>query len=953
MDIPAVFVIECASQRTADADPERGRGRGQIKGRATGAACGCAAAAEKRHQRKRFGIMVKKKYGVNELRRMYLDFFESKAHLVMKSFSLVPHNDNSLLLINAGMAPLKPYFTGQEIPPRKRVATCQKCIRTGDIDNVGRTARHGTFFEMLGNFSFGDYFKREAIHWTWEFLTEVVGLEADRLYPSVYEQDDEAFAIWNQEIGIPAERIYRFGKADNFWEHGSGPCGPCSEVYYDRGEKYGTGPEDVVGGEGDRYMEVWNDVFTQFDSDGHGNYTELKQKNIDTGMGLERLAVVVQDVNSIFEVDTIRALLDHVARLAGTAYQEDEKKDISLRVITDHIRSCTFMISDGIMPSNEGRGYVLRRLLRRAARHGRLLGIQGEFLGQLAETVIASSRDAYPELEEKHEMILKVLTEEEAKFNRTIDQGLQILSELEDSMKAEGKTVLRGEDAFRLYDTYGFPPDLTREILEEKGFGIDADGFDRAMQVQKETARKARKTTNYMGEEQTAYQQIDAALTTEFVGYHCLTAEGKITALVRIEEPVGEDGSDGAQRGADTALVEALTDGDAGTIVTDVTPFYGTMGGQQGDIGVIETKNGRFAVEDTVHLKGGKIGHTGRVLSGMFSKGDTVTLEVNAVNRMNTCKNHSCTHLLQEALRQVLGNHVNQAGSFVSGSRLRFDFTHFTALSAEEIRKVEALVNEKIRAGMPVKTAVMSLDDARKAGAKALFGEKYGETVRVVSTGDFSVELCGGTHVKNTEQISAFRILSETGISAGVRRIEALTGDALMAHYEAASAELEALAQKLKVAPADLEHKINSLLQELREERAENEKLKNRLASSAAADAGETIQEISGVRLLTMKVEGIQMNELRNLGDQLKAKTGDGVVVLASAADGKVNLIVMAGDGAQKKGAHAGNMIREIAKLVGGGGGGRPNMAQAGGKNPEGIDAALLKAKEILEEQLC
>lgn len=896
--------------------------------------------------------MIKKKYGVNELRKMYLQFFESKDHLVMKSFSLVPHNDNSLLLINAGMAPLKPYFTGQEIPPRKRVTTCQKCIRTGDIDNVGKTARHGTFFEMLGNFSFGDYFKREAIRWTWEFLTEVVGLEADRLYPSVYEEDDEAFEIWNREVGVPAERIYRFGKADNFWEHGSGPCGPCSEVYYDRGEKYGVGPDDVMGGEGDRYMEVWNNVFTQFDNDGHGNYTELKQKNIDTGMGLERLAVVVQDVNSIFEVDTIRALLDHVARLAGTAYKEDEQKDISLRVITDHVRSCTFMISDGIMPSNEGRGYVLRRLLRRAARHGRILGIRGKFLGELAETVISSSKDGYPELLEKREMILKVLTEEESKFNRTIDQGLQILSELEDGMLRDGKKELGGEDAFKLYDTYGFPLDLTREILAEKGFGVDEDGFDRAMQVQKETARKARKTTNYMGEAQTAYQQIDAALTTEFVGYDRLSAEGKITALVKLSEHEEPDDTGKTVKVTDTELVEALTDGEQGTIVTDCTPFYGTMGGQQGDIGVIVTESGSFAVEDCIHLKGGKVGHTGRVLSGMFGIGDSVTLKVDEVNRLGTCKNHSCTHLLQEALRQVLGNHVNQAGSFVSGDRLRFDFTHFAALSAEEIARVEALVNQEIRAAIPVTTELMSLEDAKKAGAMALFGEKYGAEVRVVSMGSFSKELCGGTHVKNTEQITAFKIISETGISAGVRRIEALTGDALMRHYEETAAEFAELSAKLKVAPAELSHRIETLLQELRDERAENEKLKNKLAASAAEGAAEAVREVCGVKLLTMKLEGVQMNELRNLGDRMKEKTEDGVVVLAGITDGKVNLIAMAGDAAQKKGAHAGNIIKAIAALVGGGGGGRPNMAQAGGKNPAGVDAALTRAEEVLAEQL-
>ncbi len=893
--------------------------------------------------------MTERKYGVNELRRMYLDFFRSKDHLVMKSFSLVPHNDNSLLLINAGMAPLKPYFTGQEIPPKRRVTTCQKCIRTGDIDNVGKTARHGTFFEMLGNFSFGDYFKREAIHWSWEFLTEVIKLDADRLYPSVYREDDEAFDIWNQEIGIPKERIYRFGKEDNFWEHGSGPCGPCSEIYYDRGEKYGSGPEDVMGGEGDRYMEVWNNVFTQFDNDGHGHYTELKQKNIDTGMGLERLAVIVQDVNSIFEVDTIRALLDHVAKLAGTFYQEDEKKDVSLRVITDHIRSCTFMISDGIMPSNEGRGYVLRRLLRRAARHGRILGIRGAFLGTLAETVISSSKDGYPELVEKRDMILKVLGEEEAKFNRTIDQGLQILADLEEQLKANGSRTLGGEDAFKLYDTYGFPIDLTREILAEKGFDIDEAGFSQAMQIQKETARNARKATNYMGEEQTAYQQIGPALTTEFLGYDQLEAEGTITAMVKLDT---RSAGDGAETITETELTEALADGDHGTIVTDRTPFYGTMGGQQGDTGLITCKDARFEVEDTIHLKGGKIGHTGYVRSGMFSVGEKVTLSVDAGKRLNTCKNHSTTHLLHQALREVLGNHVNQAGSFVDSGRLRFDFTHFAALTPEEIRRVEDLVNREIHAALPVRTEIMSLDDAKKKGATALFGEKYGTNVRVVSMGDFSAELCGGTHVSNTEQISAFKIISETGISSGVRRIEALTGDALMLHYEEIARQMADLSERLKTAPSELTHKVEQLLKDLKAEKAENEKLRNQLASSAVEGASDEVKEIKGVKLLTMQVEGVQLNELRNLGDRLKEKTEDGVVVLASAVDGNVSLIAMAGSAAQKKGAHAGNMIKAIASLVGGGGGGRPNMAQAGGKNPGGIGDALKKAAEVLSQQL-
>ena len=874
-----------------------------------------------------------KKYGLNEIRKMFLDYFESQGHLVLKSFSLVPHNDNSLLLINAGMAPLKPYFTGQEIPPRRRVATCQKCIRTGDIENVGKTARHGTFFEMLGNFSFGDYFKHEAIHWTWEFLTKIIGLDPNRLYPTVFEEDDEAFEIWTKEIGLAPERIHRFDKSENFWEHGSGPCGPCSEVYYDRGEKYGK--DEYVGSEGDRFMEVWNNVFTQFENDGQGHYTELKNKNIDTGMGLERLAVVVQDVDSIFEVDTIKVLLDEVAGIAGTKYKEDEKKDVSLRLITDHIRSCTFMISDGIMPSNEGRGYVLRRLLRRAARHGRMLGIEGEFLAKLAQTVIELSKDGYPELEEKKEMILKVLTEEESKFDKTIDQGLAILSEMEEKMARDGVKVMSGEDAFKLYDTYGFPIDLTKEIMEEKGFSIDEEGFVAAMENQRETARKARKTTNYMGADVTVYQSLDPALTTVFTGYDSLKTEGKIMALT-----------------TDTEVVEALTDGQEGTIVTDKSPFYATMGGQNADVGVIFTDDAEFVVEDTIKLPGDKIGHIGHVTKGMFTMSDVVEMEVDAKNRENTAKNHSCTHLLHKALREILGNHVEQAGSLVDAHRLRFDFTHFQSLTGEEIRMVEDLVNQEIKAALPVVTEVMDVESAKKSGAMALFGEKYHGDVRVVSMGDFSKELCGGTHVKNTSEIGAFKIISESGIAAGVRRIEALTGDALNDYYRGLEEKLQTLAKQLKTNVSELGDRIDNLLEEVKALKSENEQLKSKLANEAMGNAAENIVDVKGVKLLAMKVEGVEMNELRNLGDQLKKDTDDGVVVLASQVEGKVNLMVMAGESAVKKGAHAGNIVKAIAGFVGGGGGGRPNMAQAGGKKPEGIDEALLAAKTTLDQQL-
>lgn len=868
---------------------------------------------------------------------MFLEFFESKGHLAMKSFSLVPHNDNSLLIINSGMAPLKPYFTGQEIPPRRRVTTCQKCIRTGDIENVGKTARHGTFFEMLGNFSFGDYFKKEAIAWSWEFLTEVIGLDPDRLYPSIYENDEEAFEIWNKQQKIPADRIFRFGKEDNFWEHGSGPCGPCSEIYYDRGEKYGCGKEGcTVGCDCDRYMEVWNNVFTQFDNDGKGNYTELEQKNIDTGMGLERLAVVVQDVDSIFDIDTLRALVNRVAEMAHTKYEEDAQKDISIRLITDHIRSVTFMISDGIMPSNEGRGYVLRRLLRRAARHGRLLGIEGTFLAELSNTVIETSKDGYPELDERKAMIFKVITEEENKFNRTIDQGLSILKDMEEAMQKNGETVLSGEDAFKLYDTYGFPLDLTKEILEEKNMTIDEEGFKAAMQKQREMARGARKTTNYMGADATVYDEIDPAITSEFIGYDRVTAESAVTVLT-----------------TETELVQALTEGNNGTIIVEKTPFYATMGGQEGDTGRITTKDGaEFEVKDTIKLKGGKTGHVGVLKKGMIAVGDTVTLSVDAKSRALTCKNHSATHLLHKALRTVLGTHVEQAGSLVTPGRLRFDFTHFQALTKEELSQVEAIVNKEIQEALPVVTKIMTLDEAKKTGAMALFGEKYGDTVRVVTMGDFSTELCGGTHVDNTSAIASFKILSEAGIAAGVRRIEALTSEGLMNYYKETEAELEAAAVAAKTTPANLTSKIQSLLEEIKTLHAENEKLKDKLAKEAIGDVMSQVKEVKGVKLLATKMADVDMNGLRNLGDELKEKLGEGVVVLASVQAGKVNLMATATNGALKAGAHAGNLIKAIAGLVGGGGGGRPNMAQAGGKNPAGVDEALEKAAQVLDSQI-
>lgn len=876
------------------------------------------------------------KYGVNELRRMFLEFFESKDHLVLKSFSLVPHNDKSLLLINSGMAPMKPYFTGQEIPPRRRVTTCQKCIRTGDIENVGKTARHGTFFEMLGNFSFGDYFKNEAIEWSWEFLTEVVGLDPDRLYPSIYEEDEEAFEIWNKKMGIPAERIFRFGKADNFWEHGSGPCGPCSEIYYDRGEKYGCGsPDCTVGCECDRYMEIWNNVFTQFDNDGHGHYSELEQKNIDTGMGLERLASVVQDVDSIFDVDTLKALRDHICRLADTEYGKDAQADISIRVITDHTRSVTFMISDGIMPSNEGRGYVLRRLLRRACRHGRLLGIEGSFIPELAQTVIEGSKDGYPELEEKKDFILKVIAKEEDQFNKTIDQGLGILAEMTAKMEAEQTTTLSGADAFKLYDTYGFPIDLTKEILEEKGMQVDEEGFHASMEVQRKTARAARGETNYMGADVTVYESIDPSITSTFVGYENLAWKSPITVLT-----------------SDTEIVEALSDGQRGTVFAEETPFYATSGGQEADTGIIRTAEGEFKVEDTVKLLGGKIGHVGVVIKGMIKTGDQAELCVDAEKRALSARNHSATHLLQKALRTVLGTHVEQAGSSVNEDRLRFDFSHFSAMTAEELQKVEEIVNEQIVAGLPVKVENMPIEEARKTGAQALFGEKYGDVVRVVNMGDYSIEFCGGTHVKNTNEIMAFKILSESGVAAGVRRIEALTSKGLIRYYDNLEKKLNEAAKVLKATPDNLAEKIAHLTAENKALHSEVESLKSKLAQDAMGDVMDQVQEIKGVKLLAAEVDGVDMNGLRDLGDQLKEKLGEGVVVLASGNDGKVSLMVTATDAAMKQGAHAGNLVKAIAGLIGGGGGGRPNMAQAGGKNPAGIQEALKKAAEALEGQL-
>jgi alanyl-tRNA synthetase len=743
-------------------------------------------------------------------------------------------------------------------------------------------------------------------------------------------------------IGIPADRIFRFGKEDNFWEHGTGPCGPCTEVYYDRGEKYGCGkPGCTVGCDCDRYMEIWNNVFSQFNNDGQGNYTELIQKNIDTGMGLERLACAVQDVDSMFDIDTMKALRDHVCTLAGKTYGEDHQTDVSLRVVTDHIRSVTFMVSDGIMPSNSGRGYVLRRLLRRACRHGRILGIQGAFLTKLVSTVIEGSKDGYPELEEKKDFIFSVIAKEEQQFNKTIDQGLAILAGMEEEMAKNGEKVLSGEDAFRLYDTYGFPIDLTEEILQEKGLTYDAEGFEAAKKEAKEkSAGTYVGNASYTGRAASVYDALDAALETTFVGYDHLTASAKVTALTT-------DASD-----PEAEIVDALSDGQKGTIITDVTPFYGTMGGQNGDTGVIKTENGTFVVTETIHLAGTKVGHVGYMTQGMIKNGDTVELAVDAKARTATCANHSATHLLQKALKTVLGNHVEQKGSYVSPDRLRFDFSHFEAMTAEELERVEEIVNEQIAAALPVETKVLNIEEARKTGAMALFGEKYGETVRVVCMGEFSKEFCGGTHVANTSVISAFKIISEAGVAAGVRRIEALTGSGLMHYYANLEKSLNEAAKAAKTTTAALTEKIASMQEELKTLRSENESLKSKLANSSMGDVMNRVVEVKGVKVLPVDVAGVDMNGLRNLGDQLKEKLGEGVVVLASADGDKVNLLAMATDEAQKKGVHAGNLIKGIAGLVGGGGGGRPNMAQAGGKNPAGIPAALEKCVELVAEQV-
>ena len=877
--------------------------------------------------------------GLNELREMYLSFFESKGHLRLPSFSLIPQNDASLLLINSGMAPMKPYFTGEQEPPCRRVTTCQKCIRTGDIENVGKTARHGTYFEMLGNFSFGDYFKREAIHWSWEFLTspEWVGIDPDRLYPSIYVDDDEAFEIWNKEIGIPAERIFRFGKEDNFWEHGSGPCGPCSEIYYDRGEEFGCHkPGCTVGCDCDRYMEVWNNVFSQFNNDGHGNYTELKQKNIDTGMGLERLACVVQGVGSLFEVDTVRNIMKHIERIAGVEYHKDEKTDISLRVITDHIRSTAMMVCDGVIPSNEGRGYVLRRLLRRAARHGKLLGINRPFLSEVLDTVIAENKDHYPELEQKSDYIHKVIEMEEARFDATIDSGLSILGDMITAVKAEGKTELPAADAFKLYDTYGFPIDLTLEILEEQGMTTDREGFDVLMNEQRVRAREDRKK---MGDLGWASENLglDKSIKTRFDGYTIYDEKATVLAIVANGEVAG-----------------SAATGDRVTIVLDHTPFYAEMGGQVADHGLLTNEKGlSVCISDVQKTKDGKFMHIGVVESGVIAVDDIVTAAIDTARRQAIARSHTATHLLQKALRMVLGTHVEQAGSYTDADHVRFDFTHFAAVTPEELNQIEDIVNDAIFAAYPVITEEMPIDEAKKRGAMALFGEKYGTVVRVVQAGDFSIELCGGTHLTNTAQAGMFKIISESSVAAGVRRIEALTGKGVLNFLQEKQSLILNAAQALKTTPHDLLDKVEQVLGELRDSNKMVEHLNTKVANMQMIDLFNLSRDVKGVNVIAAKLEDVTPDMLRIMGDQIKSKAPKMVAVLSTVLDnGKINFLCVCGAEAVKAGAQAGKFSREVAKRGGGGGGGGPDNAPAGGKDASKLEEALEAVNNIVDAQL-
>ena len=878
--------------------------------------------------------MNPKPYGVNELREMFLSYFESKGHLRLPSFSLIPQNDASLLLINSGMAPMKPYFKGEVEPPRRRVCTCQKCIRTGDIENIGKTARHGTYFEMLGNFSFGDYFKHEAIAWCWEFLTDVVGLDASRLYPSIYENDDEAFEIWNKEIGVAADRIFRFGKSDNFWEHGSGPCGPCSEVYYDRGEKYGCGkPDCTVGCDCDRYMEVWNNVFSQFDNDGQGNYTELVQKNIDTGMGLERLAVVCQDVNSLFDVDTVMNITNHVTAITGAAYGQSYKTDVSLRVITDHIRASTFMIADGVLPSNEGRGYVLRRLLRRAARHGKLLGVNKPFLFEVVGTVIKENETHYSYLRERAEYITRIVKIEEENFARTIDTGMAIFSAKMAEHKAKGETVFSGEDAFLLADTYGFPVDLTVEMVEDEGMTLDMDKFTACREEQRVRAREARKALGDLG-----WAGVDLGkeiAATAFVGYDSLTTDAKIVAVV-----------------ADDEIQQTVGEGAEAILVLDQTTMYAEMGGQVADHGVIKTGSGVFAVNNVQKNKGDKYLHYGKVVSGVLTVGDAVTVEVDTDRRKAIMRAHSATHLLQKALQTVLGDHVHQAGSLVEPDHLRFDFTHYSAMTAEEIAKVNAIVQEAVLEGYVIDTKEMSIDEAKAMGAMALFSEKYGDTVRVVNMGGYSVELCGGTHLNNTAKIGAFQVDGEGSVASGVRRIEAITGKAVMAKLEGTQNLLAEAASKLKTKPADLCNRVQAQLDEIKELKKAIEQFKAKEAAGAVDQMLFGAKEVSGLKVLTASVPGADAGKLRQIGDTLRDKSSSVVAVLSSVNGEKISFLAVCGKDAVKAGVKAGELVKMVCTTCGGSGGGKPDSAMGGGKDAAKIDEALGKVEEFVASKI-
>ena len=873
-------------------------------------------------------------HGLNELREMFLSYFESKGHLRLPSFSLVPQNDKSILLINAGMTPMKPWFKGEEEPPRHRVCTCQKCIRTGDIDNVGHTARHGTYFEMLGNFSFGDYFKHEAIAWSWEFLTKVVGLEEDRLYPSVYESDDEAFDIWNQEVGIPKERIFRFGKEDNFWEHGSGPCGPCSEIYYDRGEKYGCGkPGCTVGCDCDRYIEIWNNVFSQFDNDGHNNYTELKQKNIDTGMGLERLAVVCQNVNSLFDVDTVMNITNKVSELTGAFYGQSQKRDVSLRVITDHIRAATFMICDGILPSNEGRGYVLRRLLRRAARHGKLLGVNEPFLYQIVDTVVHENECQYGDLREKQTYITKVIRTEEESFARTIDGGMRIFGEMLAEHQAKGETVFSGADAFKLYDTFGFPIDLTAEMAADEGLTVDEDAFRQLMQEQKERAREARKALGDLGWAGVEFGK--EVPSTEFVGYDHDSCEATVVALVCEDELCGQ--------------IEAGSDG---IVVLDKTPFYAEMGGQVADHGIISAKGFTFTVTDVQKNKGGKFMHYGHVAEGVVQVGDTVEASIDTQRRKAICRAHSTTHLLDAALKKVLGDHVHQAGSLVEPDRLRFDFTHFEAITPEQLSQVEWMVNDAILEGYPVVTEVLPIEEAKKKGAVAMFGEKYGETVRVVEMGDFSVEFCGGTHLDNTAKAGPFRIKSESSVASGVRRMEATTGRLSLESMEKSHGVLSKAAQFFKAAPSELLERLEQQAGEMKQLRQALEKFKSEASLGEAKQFLAAAKTVKGLHVLTATREGLDANALRKMGDFLRDKDPAVVGVLASISGEKITFLTVCGREAVAKGVKAGDLVKLVSGICGGKGGGKPDSAMGGGNDPLKVDDALAAVDDFVSEKL-